>query len=90
MGDTTNLAARLQTLAAPGAVWISESTRQLVAGFFELRDAGTRSVKGKSKPVRAFEVLAERPVSGRIEAAAQTGLTPLVAGGGPFDLQPPE
>jgi class 3 adenylate cyclase/tetratricopeptide (TPR) repeat protein len=78
VGDTTNLAARLQALGPPGGVLISESTRQLVAGFFELRDAGTQPVKGKSKPVHAFEVLSERAVSGRIEAAAETGLTPLV------------
>jgi class 3 adenylate cyclase len=78
VGDTTNLAARLQALAPPGAVWISESTRQAVAGFFELRDAGRQPVKGKRTPVHAFEVVAERPVSGRIEAAVETGLTPLV------------
>jgi class 3 adenylate cyclase len=78
VGDTTNLAARLQALAPPGAVWISEATRQLVAGFFELRDTGTHAVKGKRESVHAFEVLAERRVSGRIEAAADTGLTPLV------------
>ena len=42
IGDTTNLAARLQTLAAPGSVVISEATHRLAAGFFEMRDLGPR------------------------------------------------
>ena len=54
VGDTTNLAARLQQLAVPGSVLISEATRNLVAGFFELNDRGELGIKGKAEPVRAF------------------------------------
>jgi tetratricopeptide (TPR) repeat protein len=78
VGDTTNLAARLQQVARPGAIVISETTRRLVAGFFELQDLGAVEVKGKSQPVHAFEVVRERPVSGRIDVFAESGLTSLV------------
>jgi tetratricopeptide (TPR) repeat protein len=78
VGDTTNLASRLQEAARPGSILISEATSKLLRGFFELRDLGPIEVKGKSEPLRVLEVLAERPVSGRVEAVAETGLTPLV------------
>src|SRR3990172_3370684 len=78
VGDTTNLAARLQSLARPGSILISEATKKLVEGFFDLRDLGALEVKGKRGPVRAFEVTAERGVRGRIDLLSDTGLTPLV------------
>ena len=78
VGDTTNLADRMQRSARPGAVLISEKTQRLVSGFFDLADLGEIEVKGKSEPVRAFEVLRERAVSGRIEAVGESGLTQLV------------
>jgi class 3 adenylate cyclase/tetratricopeptide (TPR) repeat protein len=78
VGDTTNLAARLQQLAQPGSVVISEATYKLVAGFFETRNLGEHSVKGHTEPVRAFEVLRARGRRTRLEVAAERGLTPLV------------
>jgi class 3 adenylate cyclase len=77
-GDTTNLADRLQKLAAPGSVLLSDTTRRAVEGWFELKDLGEFEVKGKAEPVRAFEALAERAVFDRIAVGAETGLTPLV------------
>jgi class 3 adenylate cyclase/tetratricopeptide (TPR) repeat protein len=77
VGDTTNVAARLQTLAAPGTVVVSEATQRLVATFFVLRDLGPQTVKGKAEPVHAFEVVGERAVRDRIDALAAGGLTPL-------------
>src|SRR5713101_2366220 len=59
VGDTTNVAARLQQMAQPGSVMISAATQQHVAGFFETRDLGEMPVKGRA-PVRAFEVLRPR------------------------------
>ena len=56
IGDTTNLAARLQQAAEPGTVLVSEATRQRIEPFFELRDLGAIQVKGKSQPVHAFQV----------------------------------
>jgi class 3 adenylate cyclase/tetratricopeptide (TPR) repeat protein len=78
VGDTTNLAARLQALAAPGAILVSDATHRLVDGFFETRDLGPTPVKGKAEPVGAFEVLAERTVRGRIDVRVDAGLTPLI------------
>jgi class 3 adenylate cyclase/tetratricopeptide (TPR) repeat protein len=78
VGDTTNLADRLQRLAEPGSIVISESTERLVRGFFDLRDLGPQQVRGHEEPVGAFEVLAERSVSGRFDMIAASGLTPLI------------
>jgi class 3 adenylate cyclase len=86
VGDTTNLAARLQQLAQSGSIVISGATRRLVSGFFDLRDLGEVRVKGRAAPVHAFEVVAERDVDGRIEAVAAAGLTPLVGRDRELDL----
>jgi class 3 adenylate cyclase/tetratricopeptide (TPR) repeat protein len=77
VGDTTNLAARLQTLARPGSILVSETTHRLVAGYFATESVGPLRVKGKAEPVRAFTVLAEGPARGRVDALAEKGLTPL-------------
>jgi class 3 adenylate cyclase len=77
VGDTTNLAARLQQLAQPGSVVISAATHQHVAGFFEMRALGEIAVKGRA-PVRAFEVLRPRGRRTRFDVAVERGLTPLV------------
>ena len=79
VGDTTNLAARLQQLANPGEIAISDATQRLVQGYFDLEDGGTHQVKGKAQPVHAWRVLRERPGTGRVDARAEAGLTPLVA-----------
>src|SRR5262249_7187457 len=76
IGDTTNLAARLQTLAAPGTVVISEATHRLAGAFFETHDPGLQAVKGESEPVHLFGVRGERDVRGRLDAA-DSGLTPF-------------
>src|SRR5262244_406521 len=77
VGDTTNLAARLQQIAQPGSVVISAATHQPVAGFFETRDLGEIPVKGRA-PVHAFEVLRPRGRRTRFDVAVERGLTPLV------------
>ena len=77
VGDTTNLAARLQQMAQPGSVVISATTHQHVAGFFETRDLGEMPVKGRA-PVHAFEVLRPRSRRTRFAVAVERGLTPLV------------
>jgi class 3 adenylate cyclase/tetratricopeptide (TPR) repeat protein len=77
VGDTTNLAARLQAAAAPGTVLMSEQTAKLVAGRFATRPVGPLVLKGKSQPVTAFEVVRALP---RVPLVAPSGrgLTPLV------------
>jgi class 3 adenylate cyclase/predicted ATPase len=78
VGETPNLAARLQTLAEPGAVVVSESTRRLLGHLFELVDLGARQLKGFAEPARVFRVLDESRSESRFEALHGHGLTPLV------------
>jgi class 3 adenylate cyclase len=78
VGDTTNLAARLQQMAQPGSVVISAATHQHVVGFFDTRDLGELPVKGRA-PVRAFEVLRSRSRRTRFDVAVERGLTLLVS-----------
>jgi class 3 adenylate cyclase len=82
IGDTTNLAARLQALASPGSVVISEATHRLAGAWFVTRDLGLHEVKGKREPVRLFEVTGERAVASRLDAAGERGLTPLAGRSG--------
>jgi class 3 adenylate cyclase/tetratricopeptide (TPR) repeat protein len=77
IGDTVNLASRLQSLARPGSVLISDSTHKSVAGFFETLELGELEVKGHA-PVRAFEVLRSHGRRARLDAAVEHGLTPLI------------
>ena len=78
VGDTPNLAARLQALAEPGRVVISQSTRRINGGLFDYRDLGTINLKGFAEPVRAWQVLGASAAESRFEAQHETGLTPLV------------
>jgi class 3 adenylate cyclase/tetratricopeptide (TPR) repeat protein len=57
VGDTTNLAARLQQMAGPGTVLVSETTARLLQGSVQLESLGSLQVKGKAEPVQAFQVL---------------------------------
>jgi class 3 adenylate cyclase len=77
VGDTTNLAARMQQLARPGSVVVSEATHKLIAGYFETHDLGEVQPKGHVA-VRAFEVLRPRGRRTRLDVGAERGLTPLV------------
>ncbi|HEX6113452.1 MAG TPA: AAA family ATPase, partial [Geminicoccaceae bacterium] len=77
-GETPNLAARLQAVAAPGRVVISPSTRRLVAGLFELGDLGPQRLKGFAEPLSAWQVEGQGRAEGRFESRQTTSLTPLV------------
>src|SRR6516164_8756227 len=78
VGETPNLAARLQTLAQPGTVVIASSTRRLTGGHFDYGELGGVELKGFDEPVSAWQVLAERAVESRFEAQHEIGLTPLI------------
>jgi class 3 adenylate cyclase/predicted ATPase len=78
VGETANLAARLQALAEPGQVIISQSTRRLVGGIFEYRDLGRLAVRGLADLVQAWQVLGASAAESRFEATHETSLTPLV------------
>ena len=78
VGDTPNVAARLQTMAEPGQVVISNTTRRLTRGLFDYRDLGRVTLKGLSEAVQTWEVLGPSGVQSRFEAQHETGLTPLI------------
>jgi class 3 adenylate cyclase/predicted ATPase len=78
VGDTPNLAARLQALAEPGQVVISQSTRRLTGGLFDYHDLGRVALKGLAEPAQAWRVLGPSAAESRFEAQHGTGLTPLV------------
>jgi hypothetical protein len=86
VGETPNLAARLQSIAEPNRVVIAESTRRLLGSFFQLDDLGMRSLKGIAQPVRAWAVLQASSVASRFEALHPTGLTALVGREEEFEL----
>jgi class 3 adenylate cyclase/tetratricopeptide (TPR) repeat protein len=78
VGETPNLAARLQELAERGQVIISQSTRRLAGGLFEYRDLGAVALKGLAYPVQAWHVVGTSTVQSRFEAQHEARLTPLV------------
>src|ERR1700676_2168378 len=85
VGETPNLAARLQALAEPGAVVISSSTRRLIGALFDYRDLGTVALKGLGENVPAWQVLGASAAESRFEALRAT-TTPLVGRDEEIDL----
>ncbi len=86
LGDTPNLAARLQSLAPPNGIVIAEGTHRLVGGLFVCGEMGAQKLKGISGSVAAFQVEGESDAQSRFEAASQHGLTPLVGRKEEIDL----
>jgi len=78
VGDTTNVAARLQQMGEPGRVTISEATYRLIQGYFDTRRIGDLHLKGKAEPVSAWEVTGEHETRTRLEVESERGLTPFV------------
>ena len=78
VGDTTNVAARLQQASEPGQVTISEATYRLVHGYFETRRLGEVHLKGKAEPVAAWEIVGAHETRTRLEVESERGLTPFV------------
>jgi hypothetical protein len=78
VGETPNLAARLQGVAGSNSVAIAESTRKLVGNLFELQDLGAQDLKGIAGPVRAWAALRPALVESRFDALHASGLTQLV------------
>jgi class 3 adenylate cyclase/tetratricopeptide (TPR) repeat protein len=77
-GETPNLAARLQAIAAPGQAVIGPVTERLVSGAFKLQDLGFHGLKGFAEPVQAWSVTAARSRASRFESSHKSRLTPLV------------
>jgi class 3 adenylate cyclase/predicted ATPase/DNA-binding transcriptional ArsR family regulator len=77
VGATPNLAARMQSLAAPDSVVISAAAHRLVAGLFECRELGMRVIRGMSRPMAVYQVLNESAARTRLDVVAQRGLAPM-------------
>ena len=78
VGETPNLAARMQDIAEPNSVVIAESTRKLLGNLFDLEDLGAKDLKGIAGPVRAWAALRASSAEGHFEAMHATNLTALV------------
>jgi class 3 adenylate cyclase len=78
VGETPNLAARLQAIAEPNMVVIAEGTRRLLGNLFELQDLGAKDLKGIAGPAQAWRALRPSSVESRFEALHEAGLTALI------------
>ncbi|HXG14632.1 MAG TPA: AAA family ATPase [Calidithermus sp.] len=78
VGDTTNIAARMQQLAEPGQIVVAEATERLIAPFFELGPLGTFAVRNREQPVAAWELRRPRPAASRLAARVARGRSPFV------------
>ena len=86
VGETPNLAARLQGVAEPNTVAIADSTRKLLGNLFELEDLGAKNLKGVAERTRAWAALRPSSVASRFEALHASGLTELVGREEELDL----
>ncbi len=78
IGDTVNLAARMEQWAAPGTIYVTDQTRRMASGYFEFVDLGALEIKGKGEAVHAFEVERELGTRTRLDVATDRGLSPYV------------
>lgn len=78
VGDTVNLASRIEQIAEPGATYISEDTFSLTEGLFRFEGLGEKEIKGKEKPIRVYRVIAPSTSRTRFDVSAERGLTPFV------------
>src|SRR5712691_237888 len=78
LGETPNVAARLQTIAHPNTVVLSADTHRLVQGYFDYEALGNHDMRGVSQPLAVYRVLGDRGIQSRLDVVALRGLTPLV------------
>jgi class 3 adenylate cyclase/tetratricopeptide (TPR) repeat protein len=78
MGDTVNLASRMETMAQPGTIQVAENTYRLTEGYFDFKPLGEIEVKGKKEPVKSYELLDVGRVRTRLRVSEMRGLTPFV------------
>ena len=78
VGETPHIAARLQSVAEPGAVVISSDTRDLIEGYFETESLGERALKGVSRPIGVYRALRPTGAVGRLEVAGARRMTPVI------------
>ncbi|MBE9523361.1 MAG: AAA family ATPase, partial [Proteobacteria bacterium] len=78
VGDTVNLASRMEGLAEPGATYVTEETFRLAEGLFRFEALGEKEVKGREKPVKTYQVIAPSTRRTRFDVSAERGLTPFI------------
>ena len=78
IGDTVNLAARMEALAEPGTTYVTKETFKLTEGFFSFEPLGQRQIKGRERPVDVYRVLGVGPSRTRFDVSIERGLTPLM------------
>jgi len=78
VGHSTNLAARMEQLAAPGSILVAEQTYRLTEGYFEFKALGKTQVKGAEEPLNVYEVVGAGPLRTKLQVAARRGLTRFV------------
>ena len=78
VGHSTNLAARMEQMANPGSIVISEYTRKLTEGYFDLKALGAAEIKGVEEPLNIYEVIGAGPLRTRLQVSARRGLTRFV------------
>ena len=78
VGHSTNLAARMEQLATPGSIVVSEYTRKLTEGYFELKALGAADIKGVEEPLNVYEVIGAGPLRTRLQVSARRGLSRFV------------
>ena len=86
VGDTVNLAARMEQMCEPGSVFLTENTHRQVVEYFDFEDVGLTDVKGKSAPVHIYKATGERDVRTRLDAAIARGLSPFTGRGRELDM----
>src|SRR5262245_56636021 len=78
LGETPNLAARLQGLAAPNTLVVSSATYRLIQGYFEYQDLGAQTLRGVAEPITVYHILRASGTTSRLDIAQPRGLTPLI------------
>jgi class 3 adenylate cyclase/predicted ATPase len=78
LGEVPNIASRIEGLAQPNSIAVSEATHRLVQGYFDCQDLGSQTLRGVSQPLKVYRVLEASGVHSRLEVAQTRGLTPLV------------
>src|SRR5262249_44360931 len=78
LGDTPNIAARIEGLAAPNTIAVSDATHRLIQRYFDCQMLGAHALRGVTEPMRVYHVLRESGATSRLDVAQPRGLTPLV------------
>jgi len=78
VGNTVNVAARMESLAEPGTTYVSEDTFKLTEGLFRFESLGEKKIKGKDEPIHVYQVIAPSTSRTRFDVSAESGLTPFV------------